>query len=269
MPGRAQSWATCDADIRAWVERVITAVRYELRGDLVGIYLHGSLATGCFRRAGSDVDLVIVARHSLDEITRRRLASAFLGIWRLRPIMETLEMHVVREDAARTFVHPMPYELVWDDKRADTEPRPGLDPDLAAHCSMTRARGIALVGPPPETVFGEVPWGDYLDSVLRDFDWNVTDDHFVANPTYGVLNACRVLEMLMHPGVVSNKEEGGRWALGVVPEEHRAIIRRALEVYGSADEVSFGRHHHVALDRFRDWVRVEVERLRPTVPEAS
>jgi streptomycin 3"-adenylyltransferase len=249
------------------VERVVTAARYELRNDLVGVYLHGSLATGCFRRAGSDVDLLIVSRNSLDEISRRRLASAFLGIWRLRPITETIELHVIREDAARTFVHPMPYELVWDDKRAeDTEPRPGLDPDLAAHCAMTRARGVALVGPPPETVFGEVPWQHYVDSVLRDFDWNVADDHFIGNPTYGVLNACRVLEMLTHPGVVSNKEEGGRWGLGVVPAEHRAMVERALEVYTAAEEVAFGQPHHAALDRFRDWVQGEVGRLRPSPP---
>jgi predicted nucleotidyltransferase len=242
---------------------VITAVRYELRSDLVGVYLHGSLATGSFRRAGSDVDLIIVSRSSLDEITRRRLASAFLGIWRLRPITETLEMHVMREDAAKSFVHPTPYELAWNDKRADdVDPQPGLDPDLAAHCSVTRARGVALVGPPPETVFGEVPWEDYLDSVLRDCDWNLADDHIFGNPTYAVLNACRVLEMLRRgPGVISNKEEGGRWALSVVPAEHRGIVERALEVYTAADDVAFG-SHRAALERFRDWVQGELGRLR-------
>jgi predicted nucleotidyltransferase len=271
-PGRPQSWTTCDADIRSWVERVVSAVRYELRGDLVGVYLHGSLATGSFRRAKSDVDLLIVTRAPLDEITRRRLASAFLGIWRLRPITGTLELHVVLADAARHHVHPMPYELSWDDKRADdSAPLGGRDPDLAAHCAMTRARGVALIGPPPAEVFGEVQWSDYLDAVLADLAWILNDDHIVESPFYGVLNACRVLEMLDRgPGITSNKEESGRWAQGVVPVEHLALVARALEVYCSDDPVSLADRQVAgiawdveALRRFRDWVRAEVERRHP------
>ena len=44
--GRAQGWADADADVRAWVDTIV----HTLHGvdDLVGVYLHGSLAMSSF-----------------------------------------------------------------------------------------------------------------------------------------------------------------------------------------------------------------------------
>jgi hypothetical protein len=49
-----------------------------LGGNLRGVYLHGSLALGCFNAAGSDVDLLVVTQQPMPVVTKRRLAEAIL-----------------------------------------------------------------------------------------------------------------------------------------------------------------------------------------------
>jgi hypothetical protein len=44
---RAQSWADCDADLRQYVEESLAATGLQPSG----VYVHGSLAMGCFYRA--------------------------------------------------------------------------------------------------------------------------------------------------------------------------------------------------------------------------
>lgn len=44
------------------LNRVVELFKEELGGNLVGIYLHGSLAMGCFNPDTSDVDLLLVVR---------------------------------------------------------------------------------------------------------------------------------------------------------------------------------------------------------------
>jgi streptomycin 3"-adenylyltransferase len=61
-PARGQLWNDCDADIRAFAERVVEGFRVRLGEELIGVYLHGSLAMGCYRRAKSDLDLLIAGR---------------------------------------------------------------------------------------------------------------------------------------------------------------------------------------------------------------
>ncbi|WP_336215563.1 aminoglycoside adenylyltransferase domain-containing protein [Nonomuraea sp. LPB2021202275-12-8] len=66
------------------------------------------------------------------------------------------------------------------------------DPDLAAHITVARRRGVTLLGPPAAAVFAPVPHTDYLAAILDDLA-QVLDGGLQESPCYGVLNACRVL----------------------------------------------------------------------------
>ena len=45
-----------------------------LPNDLVGVYLHGSVAMGCFNPLKSDLDLIVVAERPLSDPVKRRRA---------------------------------------------------------------------------------------------------------------------------------------------------------------------------------------------------
>ena len=47
---KAQSWQDCDTDIKEFVNELVAKVHSELGDNLVGIYLHGSLAMGGYYR---------------------------------------------------------------------------------------------------------------------------------------------------------------------------------------------------------------------------
>ena len=274
---RGQRWGDCDTDVRAFVERVIEGFREQLGAALVGIYLHGSLAMGCYRRAKSDVDLMIVVRERLSKDMRRKLASLSVALSDARPTTGDLELSVIQLQHARQFVHPLPFEMHYSSDWKDAI-RSGAvdfalersDRDLAAHCRSLVTRGVGLFGLPIAEVFGPVATECFMDAVLDDFAWLVEDDHILESPFYCVLNCCRVLQLLTNgAGKVVSKEEGARWGLEHVPPEQQAIVRQALDCYCSSKEVSPEQRRTggvnwdaEALRRFRDFAAREAARLR-------
>jgi predicted nucleotidyltransferase len=263
------SWADCPPAVQAQVERLVDAFRSMLGPDLTGVYLHGSLAMGCFNPERSDLDLLVVARRGMTVEEKRRTAEMLLAVSNApRPV----EIHVLRETDLRPWRHPAPFDFhygeptwrepfreqlvgegwrLWSDE-------PAYDADLAAHVTVTRARGVRLTGEPIEAVFPAVPAGDYYDSILQDLRW--VREHSGGNSVYGVLNACRVLGFA-EAGRVLSKDEGGVWAMGVLPPEHRDLIAAALATYrGESDAEGF---EPAAFVRFI----AEIERRLPEARE--
>lgn len=206
--------------------------------NLVGLYVHGSLAFGCFEWARSDVDFIAVVRRPLAAETKLRLLDALVALLPDSP-PKGLEMSVVLECACRPFVYPTPYELHFSNDwigrwRADplalcdTEGR--TDRDLAAHFTVLRAAGLVLCGAPIAEVFSPVPRADYLDSVLLDVGSAREDVR--ENYAYVVLNLCRALAYLQ-TGDVLSKQAGGRWALDALPR-WQGVVRPALSWYAGA-----------------------------------
>ena len=210
--------------------------RETLGGKLTGVYLHGSLAAGAFNRARSDIDLLVVVKSGLSAEERRRLAQLLTSLSERRPIPEEIEMSVILEDDARRFRHPLPYEFHSSASEMGAilsgQPAPPgvrTDRDLAAHCTVVRAKGVALAGKPVGEVFGPVPHEDYLDAILHDLDGILEGSSFLEDPYYSVLNICRVFQVLEEgEGCVPTKPEGGAWALAHLPAEYSPVIRSAL-----------------------------------------
>jgi len=239
-------WHDCPAPVRAQVDRVAAAAREILGDELAGVYLHGSLAMGCFNPDSSDIDVLVVARRALAAADRLRFARALLDCSG-QPC--PVEVSVLHGADLRPWRHPAPYEFhfgeSWRQRFADALsagaadlplPEPRTDDDLAAHITVARARGIALAGPPPAEALPEVPHADYVDSIVGDFDW--CREHAAESGVYAVLNACRVLAAARERLVLS-KREGGEWALAVLPDALRFIVVRALAIYrGDADDAS-------------------------------
>ncbi|GBD85783.1 streptomycin 3''-adenylyltransferase [bacterium BMS3Abin02] len=257
-----------DVDITSWVESLVAGIADVLGDELVGVYLHGSLAMGGYYRPKSDLDLLIVCSTPLGPATREQTARALLTASDRRPTIGDVEASVLQIAHTRRFSHPSPFEMHFSETHSEAI-RTGrfdytiqhTDPDLAAHCTVVRSRGCRLLGEDIGNVFGQIPHEAYLDSIRGDLLWILQDEHLLATPFYGVLNACRVFMVLERgPELVPSKEEAALWALEWAPIVHQTLIRQCLACYRSSVNVTERPTHGHAWDRsrllgFRDWAR--------------
>ena len=222
-------------NINMLIEQVVYDYRTILGDDLVGIYLHGSLAFGCFNPEKSDIDFIAVVNKPLTINEKTALITSLLALDPKAPT-KGFEMSVVLRSVCKPFIYPTPYELHFSnshkeryiaDLTAHCERLHGCDPDLAAHFTVIRTVGKTLYGEPIDEVFGEVPTEYYLDSILKDVESAKED--ILRDPVYMILNLCRVLGYLQGGGVMS-KKAGGEWGIANL-SEYRDVIESALREY--------------------------------------
>lgn len=153
-------------------------------------------------------------------------------------------MSIILEKYAKQFVYPTPFELHYSDSHKDKYLfnedyicGNDVDPDLAAHMTIIKHRGVCLYGRGIDDVFSDVPRGYYIDSILRDIK-NAEDD-ILDNPVYIILNLCRVLYFIKE-NVISSKLEGGIWGKNILSEKYKSLIEDALNVYiKKSDEMTY------------------------------
>ncbi|HET8984788.1 MAG TPA: nucleotidyltransferase domain-containing protein, partial [Trueperaceae bacterium] len=104
---RPQSWPDCDPDIRDYIDGLCDALTGELAANLVGIYLHGSLALGCYYRPKSDFDVIVVVEEPIGGSQRRAVAASIARLAVTRPTVGFVELSVVTATAARDVLAPM------------------------------------------------------------------------------------------------------------------------------------------------------------------
>lgn len=234
------AWDNCPAAVRDQIARLVSGFRAIAGDNLLGVYLHGSLALGCFNPLRSDLDILAVTHAALGADARRRLA-AFLPDVSQQPY--PVEVSLLLHGDLHPWRHPTPFDFHYSEswRAAYAAQLAGgdqtwtgqahTDPDLAAHITVVRQRGVRLCGPPIPEVFPDVPRSDYLDSVHGD----VLSDEFGlasadAPPVYALLNGCRTLAYLVC-GQIRSKDEGGEWAQRHLPPAYHAAVEQALFAY--------------------------------------
>jgi predicted nucleotidyltransferase len=218
--------------VEAYLREVRERTRSILADDLVGIYLHGSAATGTFVATRSDIDVLVVTRSELSREAKTALAASLAETALPCPGVG-LELSVVTAASARAPSDAPAFELhiaTQEARVVDGRYHAG-DADLVAAFAMTRARGVSLFGPPPSEVFASVDTNRLLRTFADDLEWAV--DHDL--PSYAVLNACRALRFMRDFGLYS-KLEGGAWAIEEGVGDPR-LIRAALRRQRGNDEL--------------------------------
>lgn len=202
-----------------------------LGSNLVGFYVHGSIAFGCFQWETSDVDFIAVVAAPPTEPQRIALIQSLLARTPSAP-PKGIEMSVILEAECRRFRHPTPYELHFSnahlaaataDVAAYCRSMRGLDPDLAAHFAVIRAVGQTLHGPAIRDLFAPVPREALLSSILDDVSAPIQ------NPAYTLLNCCRALA-LHRQNLILSKPQGAQWAAQNLPP-HLREDAQALQEY--------------------------------------
>jgi predicted nucleotidyltransferase len=65
-------------NVKGFLTGFVQAIQQQLTGNLIGIYLHGSLAMGSFNATSSDIDLLIVVSQELDHVQKTALVQLLL-----------------------------------------------------------------------------------------------------------------------------------------------------------------------------------------------
>jgi streptomycin 3"-adenylyltransferase len=203
-----------------------------LQERLRAVYLHGSLALGCFNPRRSDIDVLVVVDETLTQEDKLRLVELLLHV---SNTPHEIELDLVTAGQLAHWRHPSPSEFhysEWSRDRFEADPARRLaelsrpNADLAAHVTVARAAGVAVVGPTPRDLIPEVPFDHLRDSLLRDLGWA----RDVESETYGILSPCRIWATLDTRDLHS-KLTGARWALERLPAELKPPVEAALATY--------------------------------------
>jgi streptomycin 3"-adenylyltransferase len=173
--------------------------------ELVGVYVHGSLALGDFAAGQSDVDLVAVCERPLSGAEKGAVAARLVELAEVG----ALEFHLVTRDAVAAGGEALPFELHVAGRRAVDGAGHGGDPDLVMHYAVLRAHGVAVgAAPPAAELFPRFGREELLRAFAGELRWALAE----ASPAYQVLNACRAWRFL-EEDVLCSKTSGAEWAL--------------------------------------------------------
>ena len=195
------------------INRLIHDLSRILLDDLVGIYLYGSLISGDFDIAVSDIDLVVVLAADLDERQFQSLRSMHARVVSDHPEWhDRLELAYISRRALKTF-------------RAETSTIGIISPGEPFHLIQAgedwliswydlRQNGIALHGPPVQSLIDPISAGDWLDAVREHicaYRSTVKDAADIKALSYIVLTVARGVYTLAHRRAAS-KVKAAAWA---------------------------------------------------------
>ncbi|WP_426334346.1 aminoglycoside adenylyltransferase domain-containing protein [Paenibacillus silvae] len=227
---------------KAVLIRLVNTLEEELTDALVGVYLHGSMAMGCFHPKQSDIDILVVCREEVSSGTYRRIADQLLRIEDEMHLAKGFELSIVLESVVLEALYPTPFEFHYsgyhrEKYRTDQDYLCGghEDPDLVAHMAVIYDRGIVLYGKRIKGLFPPPNHKHVIDSIASDA--NAAVEEIVDNPVYYVLNLSRVL-LYIQESVIYSKREAGVKALEEALPEYKELLSQCLEKYnGERDSV--------------------------------
>jgi predicted nucleotidyltransferase len=234
---------TCSTEVKNVIVHLQKEMTNIMEDDLVGSYLHGSLAMGGFNPKTSDIDILVVTGKPVKVDTKRRLANLFLKESNSPYPIEISFLHMGQ---LKEWHQPCEFDFHYSEfwrSRYEEDLLNGTsewihddtktDADLAAHITILHNRGICIAGRPIREVFPEVPRRDYITSIAGDFKDCI--ENIEEDPIYCSLNMIRVYWYLKE-GVISSKQEAGNWSVVHGPEELRMTLQKVKDRYSNLKE---------------------------------
>lgn len=225
---------TPNPEINDLLQALLTEVQALLGEGLVGLYVHGSLASGDFAPLRSDVDFVAATREALPASLLPQLAAMHARLrgsnlkWAAKLEGSYIPLAALRRYDPANCRHP----ALRIDGSFDVDEH-GSDWVIQQH--ILREHGIALMGSPPaHTLIDPIE-----PAALRQAAWGILDTWWRAKlddpallrsseyQAYAVLTMCRALYTLQYGRVASKKAAAG-WAQERLESRWSALIERAL-----------------------------------------
>ncbi len=228
------------------LDKIVDKCKEIFETNLTGVYLHGSMAMGCFHPNKSDIDLIIVIENNITDEQKLKFMNEIIELNKSAP-SKGIELSIVKKAYSKEFLYPTPFELhfsnmhlQWftDNPTDYISKMKGTDKDLAAHFTIIKKYGVVLCGAEISEVFAGVPRKNYLDSIWCDIKGAKED--ILENPVYIILNLCRAAAFIKSNLVVS-KKQGGEWALQNLVPGYQTLISMALQSYKSENEMQLNK----------------------------
>jgi hypothetical protein len=224
----ATAQPTAYADINALLARLLDGLQRALSDDLLGLYLFGSLVNGDFDYDISDIDLLAVTAHDVDELVFARLQAVHADVVAHHPGWEgRIEIAYLSAQALKTYKTEMSQIAIMSPGEPFHFKEAGRD--WLLNWWMVRERGHVLYGPPVTTWIDPIT-PDEFRAVVRDHTawWTEEIDHIDHRPgqAYAILTLCRALYAL-DQGEQPSKRRAAEWAMARYPQ-WADLIGRAL-----------------------------------------
>jgi Domain of unknown function (DUF4111)/Nucleotidyltransferase domain len=219
-------------DVNAVLHVLLANVQAELGDRFVGMYLHGSLASGDFDPASSDIDFVVVTDDALPETTICALEAMHMRLidggsrWALKLEGTYFSRQAIRHYQPSATLFPSLNEASF------YMGRHGSDWVIQSH--ILREHGLVLAGPAPRDLIDPVAPDD-LRRATRELlsEWwapmlqNTARLRSSDYQAYAILTMCRALYTL-ETGAIASKPAAARWAREALGMDRAAAIERAL-----------------------------------------
>lgn len=225
--------ANLPPDVASMLNALVSGVREALGDNLVGLYVRGSLVTGDFDPASSDLDFFAVTERPISEAEFDRLAALHERLSALpNKYAGHLEGPYISRDSARRF---RPGEEHPTIHRGEPLQRLVHGNNWLLERWVVREHGETLLGPDPRTLIDPVAPEEIREAVrTRLADWvdfaeHPDDPHWwqpLGHSAYVVETMCRVLYTLT-TGELCSKPRAVAWALENLPEPWRSTVERS------------------------------------------
>lgn len=255
--------------VREALRETLSGVHSILQRKLIGIYLCGSLAMGCFQPGSSDIDLILVTK---EKPTKKESGRIIQYLKRTCSKDRRVELSIVAEETLHDPQYPMLVDLHFEYWGGIFERQ--RDNEILSNLYTTKERGFCIWGEPISHVFRMIPMQYHIRSTKEDIEHTIKHLHETPEHTgydvavYWVLSSCRILAFIRERKVLS-KLEGGQWGLANLPKEYHDLIEQALSCYGGKKKGDIIREHK-ELDAFADYMTntITEESRRLTTSEA-
>jgi len=223
-------------ELREVLNIFVGEIAAELKENLIGIYLVGSIASGDFD-LDSDVDFLVVTKTELTEADMKRLQDIQIKVQTIdcypAKHLEGSYISIADLNDWRTVGQK---QLYYFDNGSTTYEQTTHDNQWHVRWVL-RERGITLVGQKPETILQAVPINKMLDEIKASmlqskeiFQAEISHPLSFCNSRFGqsffVLTYCRMLHTL-HTGTVQSKRAGAEWAKQFVDPKWVKLIDQA------------------------------------------
>lgn len=223
-------------ELREVLNVFVDEVAAELKENLIGIYLVGSIASGDFD-LDSDVDFLVVTNTELTEANMKSLQDIQTRIHEIDCYpAKHLEGSYISMSDLNDWGTVGRKNLYYFDNGSTTY-------ELSTHDNqwhvrwILRERGITLIGQKPETILQAIPPNKLSNEikasmfqVKRFFEDEINRPLSFFNSRFGqsfvVLTYCRMLHTL-HIGTVQSKKVGAQWAKQFVDPKWVKLIDQA------------------------------------------
>ena len=252
-------------EVNTALNAVLSGAREVLGEHFTGLIVHGSLASGDFDPARSDVDVLIVTADALPDELLPRLAALHTRLAREYKWASHMEVSYIPRQALRRHAPPDVYHPAL---RIDgTFAVDGHGSEWVIQRWVIREKGIVMAGPDPRDLIDPVSPDDLRQAQLEllhawwapqlEDPFRIRDSEYQA---YAVLTMCRALYTLEH-GTIATKPAAARWAQQALGPRWAALIGQAGQWRQGATLDVF--------DEVLAFIRYTLERSRPSEPASE